>query len=131
MSLDESLPAAELDELIDVEPGQRWTRSVTRCRLRVFHDVTNRIPVALVTDLGSANPGLSVTNAAEFIWRALARRLDTTRFTMVEHYPPERCGPRDETFDLVTVLPKGKPDWTHLGGDCFLALVGPPRRPPD
>ena len=131
MSLDDRLPDPKLDEVIDVEPGQRWTHRVTRCRLRLFHDVTNRIPVALVTDLGSANPGLSVTNAAEFIWRALARRLDTTRFTIVEHYPPERCGPRDDTFDLVKVLPNGEPDWTHLGEDGFLALVCPPRRPPD
>ena len=58
-----------------------------RCHLRAFHQGSGDV-VLLVTDLGHANPGASVTNAIEVIVTAAVRRytLDPTRLTVVQHY---------------------------------------------
>lgn len=82
-----------LDEVIDVDPGVWTYGGPTRCRLRLFRDVGGA-PLAVVTELAE-NRGLSVTNAAEYVWRTITRRLDTTKFTMIEHYGPAlRLRPR-------------------------------------
>lgn len=58
-----------------------------RCHIRLFDQGAGDV-VLLVTDLGEENPGASVTNAAEVVVTAAARRyeLDPTRLTIVEHY---------------------------------------------
>ncbi len=100
-----------LDEVIDVATHESGL--VTRCRFRLFAGVDGA-PVVVVTELAE-NRGLSVTNAAENVWRAIAGRLDTARFTMVERYDAgsyDRAEHHEETFDLVTVT-NGKPGWQH------------------
>lgn len=94
-----------------------------RCHVRVFAQGAGDA-VLLVTDLGDANPGASVTNAAEIIVTAAVRRygLDPARLTVVEHYDDRwtrdaagerqrrtalelaRIADRDEgeSFDVVT-----------------------------
>jgi hypothetical protein len=108
-----------LDEVIDVatDPGR-----ATRCRLRLFRGVDGG-QVAVVTELAE-NTGASVTNAAEHLWGALARRLDTTRFTLVEHYDVASgaASGGEESFDLVTVT-NGKPSWQPLGAEDLRRLV--------
>jgi hypothetical protein len=108
-----------LDEVIEVASNPGLT---TRCRLRLFRSAGGR-QVAVVTELAE-NTGASVTNAAEDVWRALARRLDTTRFTMVEHYGPEsgHAGAGEETFDVVTVA-NGKPGWQPITADDLHRLM--------
>lgn len=114
-----------------------------RCRVRVFRvaeapDHT----VVLVTDLGDANPGPSVTNAAETIAAEVHRRyaLDPARTLMVEHYDGRVPGTvardrRDgvEDFDRVafTVTPDraggvrlDAPHWRPLRKAAVEALVG-------
>lgn len=100
-----------IDEIIAIEVAHFG--APLRCRLRLFAE-PGSLPVAVVTELAE-NPGASITNAAESIWRALARRLDTSNFALVEHYGPESYadGPEGETFDLVTVR-EGVPNWFHL-----------------
>ena len=112
----------ELDEVIDIDPGVRTWGGPTRRRLRLFRGAGGG-PVALVTELAE-NRGLSVTNAAEHVWRALARRFDTTSFTMVEHYGPESYvdGRDGETFDVVTVI-NGPPRWQPIGANGLRRLV--------
>jgi hypothetical protein len=110
-----------LDEVIDVAPVPGWT--ATRCRLRVFRGAAGA-PVAVVTELRE-NPGPSVTNAAEHIWRELSRRLETTRFVMVEHYGPESYPVADEDvmgFDVVT-LTNSRPEWRPLSAHDLRGLM--------
>lgn len=115
-----------VDELIEVDSGERWRRGLplTRCRLRLY-EAPGRPPVAVVTELVD-NPGLSVTNAAEYVWRALARRLDSTRFTLVEHYGPESFagGSEPAQFDVVTVGAGGEPSWRRISIEEVRELVG-------
>jgi hypothetical protein len=113
------LDDALMDEVVDVATHESGL--VTRCRLRLFPGADGA-PVVVVTELAE-NTGFSVTNAAENVWRAIARRLDTTRFAMVEHYDAESYeGASEETFDLVTVV-GGKPTWQPLGAEGLARLV--------
>lgn len=109
-----------LDEVIDVAAAAHGL--ATRCRLRLFRGADGR-PLAVVTELAE-NTGASVTNAAEDVWRALARRLDTTRFTLIEHYGRESgaAGGGEETFDVVTVT-NGKPGWRSITADELHRLM--------
>ena len=110
---------ADVDEVIEVDPGVRWRNGhpFTRCRYRQFDvlEPQGHPSVVVVTELAD-NPGLSITNAAEFVWRAIARRLDSTTFIMVEHYGREsyRYGRETETFDVVTLAANGEPEWHPL-----------------
>jgi hypothetical protein len=116
-----------VDEVVEVDSGQPSPRGrpTTRCRLRLYES-PGRAPVAVVTEL-AGNPGLSVTTAAECIWRALARRLDTTRFTLIEHYGPESYPypwwKEPSTYDLVTVGGDG-PTWKRLSDVEVTRLIG-------
>jgi hypothetical protein len=113
----------ELDEIIEVATGAAYGRP-TRCRLRLYRGAGGGL-VALVTELAE-NPGPSVTNAVEQVWAALARRLDTTRFTMVEHYDADSFGVEDEdpeeTFDIVSVE-AGQPGWQPLHAEGLRRLL--------
>lgn len=57
------------------------------CRLRVWQEPALTRLVAVVTDLGDANPGVSVTNAAEYIHAELRRKYGT--LVLFEHYPAD------------------------------------------
>lgn len=123
MSVLDTLDAPELDtDLYVPRPHAYVGREPTRCRLRVYRG-RDGAQVALVTEL-ARNQGLSVTNAAEHIWAAVARQLDTDRFAMVEHYDggSYRQPLHEETFDLVWVE-NGRPRWKHLGPKGFQALL--------
>ena len=119
------LQHALLDQVVDVRaaPGRG---PATRCRLRQFRDAGGR-PVVVVTQLAE-NEGPSVTNAAEHIWRAVARRLDTTEFTLIEHYGAESFAVPDEDamgFDIVILTPAGQPRWEPIGAARLRSLIGP------
>ena len=114
-----------------------------RCRVRVF--AAAEAPghtVVLVTDLGYANPGPSVTNAAETIATEVHRRyaLDPGRTLVVEHYDgrvPGTAG-RDrrdgvEDFDRVAFTISADrdgsvcltdPHWRPLRKAAVESLVG-------
>lgn len=114
------------DTVIEVDSGERYHhgRRLTRCRLRLFQPATAPVPVVVVSELAD-NPGMSITNSAEYIWRALARRLDSLDFVMVEHYGAESYvgGRESETFDIVSVV-DGEPDWTPSTAEALLCRWG-------
>jgi hypothetical protein len=119
----------DLDETIDVDPGHWTYGGPTRCRLRLYR-CPDGTPLAVVTELAE-NRGHSVSNAAEHVWRALALRLDTTRFVLVEHYGPEsyEAGRKGETFDVVTIE-NGQPRWRRTSaGDLRELLPNDGHRP--
>jgi hypothetical protein len=123
MSTIAALDAPELDaDLYVRSPYAFPSQAPTHCRLRVYRG-RDGAQVALVTELAS-NSGMSITNAAEHVWAAVARRLDTTQFAMVEHYDSGsyRQPLHDETFDLVWVE-GGRPRWRHLGPKGFQELL--------
>lgn len=115
-----------LDEVIDVDTGGWTSGGPTRCRLRLFAGVHCLTPVqiAVVTELAE-NRGLSITNAAQGLSHALARRLDTLFFVLVKHYAPDsyRASREGHTFDLVQMR-KGKPSWTPLTAQQVLTMTG-------
>ena len=91
------------------------------CRVRIFVLAASR-PVVLLTDLDT-NIGPSVTNAVEFIIRALIRRGHATSiFRFIEHY--ERDAPRMATFDEVFILSNGAPSWTPLTFEQAVEILG-------
>jgi hypothetical protein len=113
-----------------------------RCRVRLYSSPGVRGAVA--TELMEDNGGLSITNAAEFLWAAVTEKFGMTvsSSTFVEHYR-KREG---ETFDVVTFRNRRfeGPTWSRLqrpalenliGGlwldSCIAAEVGPDRRRED
>lgn len=118
-----------VDQTVCIEPDRRPHPTVapTTCRVRVYEWVGRRAPVVIVSELAD-NPGLSVTNAAEHVWRAVGRLLETSRFTLIEHYGPDSYaagGNRyQEQFDEVTVDVAGHPSWRSLSRDEVRALTG-------
>lgn len=116
-----------VDEVVTIDVGAAGSHSApTTCRLRVYEWIAGRPPVVVVSEL-TQNQGLSVTNAAEHIWRAVAQRLDTTRFTLIEHYGPDACAGamrHHETFDVVTVGVGGHPSWRSISRSEVRALTG-------
>ena len=114
-----------VDEVIAIHSGVRWRPpQPTTCRLRLYEG-TGRPPVAVVTEL-ARNLGLSITNGAEYVWRALAQRLDTTHFVLIEHYGPESFDHPHEpdTFDVVTVDAAGEPSWRPISVEQLHQLLG-------
>jgi hypothetical protein len=120
-------PSLLRDEIIEVAPGRNALDGVlpTVCRLRLYQ-ARGAPPTAMVTEL-PGNPGPSITNAAEHIWKALAAALSTPSFVMVEHYARETYpGPAREglpTFDVVTVV-DGLPHWRRLTEAERRTLIG-------
>ena len=116
-----------VDEVVTIDVGAAGSRSEpTSCRLRVYEWIAGRASVVIVSELAQ-NQGLSVTNAAEQIWRAVAQRLDTARFTLIEHYGPDASAGamrHHETFDVVTVDPAGHPSWRSISRREVRALTG-------
>jgi len=88
--------------------------------------------VVMLTEL-PGNPGMSVTNAFEYIATQVLRqnRLHPGRVIWIEHYP-ERGRDLPETFDLVTLEwseePDGwtasHPDWQRISGELVAELLG-------
>jgi len=89
-----------------------------RCRLQVHRHEGQT--VAIVTELPD-NPGMSVTNAAEWLLPALAQQYGLPDDTVwIEHY--ERLHEPD-TYDLVTL--KGRsPSWRRLALEQVERLIG-------
>ena len=58
--------------------------------------------VVMVTEL-QENPGTSITNAAEMLFRQICEHysLDPDSIIWIEHYSEGWMGEQDETFDLV------------------------------
>jgi len=102
----------------------------SKCRLRVYRG-DGGDAVVIATEL-PANPGTSVTNAAESLaldtWLRLGR---PSPFTWIEHYP-QRGKRRNlaETFDRVdfVLTQRGfeRPTWTRMTRDQVEQLVGQP-----
>jgi len=115
-------PEPYWDEDLNV-PTPNYPAKYMLCRVRLYRDGSGNT-VALVTEL-ARNPGASVTNVAEHVWKSLTRLLRTDRFTMVEHYDggsyQDRAG--NETFEQVWVE-HGRPSWKHLGAEGFRELLG-------
>lgn len=83
------------------------------------------------------NPGMSVTNAVEFIVAELVERLGLTldRTTVIEHYYPlpRYQRERTETFDVVTLHPAlttyggfAEPKWKRIERADVEAMIGGP-----
>lgn len=132
-----------IDTILSYRP---WGQGIeARCRARIFRREDGRAAV-IVTELPD-NPGMSVTNAAEWIATTLLHRydLDPNDTIWIEHYPdrhpPGMEGERmfDETFDLIRfrwedegrhrapmrLSPWARtPDWRHLDREEVEELVG-------
>lgn len=90
-----------------------------RCRLQVHRHEGQTI--AIVTELHD-NPGMSVTNAAEWLLPALAQRYGLPDDTVwIEHY--ERLHGEPDTYDLVQ-LAGGSPSWQRLTLEQVERLIG-------
>ena len=76
-----------VDELLVVDCDAEWATLQPATTLRVYRPADGS-PVAMVTEL-AWNRGPSITNLAAWVWRAVARLLDTTAFDLVEYYGPE------------------------------------------
>ncbi|QRR05093.1 DUF4263 domain-containing protein [Burkholderia sp. MS455] len=89
------------------------------CRVRCF--VSPAGMVALLTDLGNKNDGLSVTNAVELIIKSL---LDQGYIippaTYIEHY--ETNDGAFDSFDKVTLTPHA--NWEKLSRGRVLEMIG-------
>lgn len=115
------------NEIAVIETGVPWLPGIppTTCRLRLYEREGTR-PVVIVSELAS-NLGPSITNSAARVWRAIAQRLDTTQFTLIEHSGPESferfCEP--DHFDVVT-LDDGKPTWRRIAHANVRELIGGP-----
>lgn len=90
-----------------------------RCRVQVHRHEGQT--VAIVTELPD-NPGMSVTNAAEWLLPALAEQYGLPDGTVwIEHY--ERLHGEPDTYDLVT-LRGGSPSWRRLALEQVERLIG-------
>jgi Domain of unknown function (DUF4263) len=92
------------------------------CRVRLFIDVLGKV-TALVTDFGDKNPGKSVTNAIEWIWRNLLERGHVDKSaTLIQHH--EREGKHGATFSRVTVDKRNQPTWHQMSLKEVYAHLG-------
>lgn len=113
-----------LDEEIEVACGLRQGHTA-RCRLRVFEGFDGR-QVAVATQLGEGYAGPSVTNAAEYIWLGVARRLGTEDYTLIEHYGLESYPVPNEDamgYDVVTLTAAGQPRWQPISVQAVRDLL--------
>ena len=103
-----------------------------RCYLQIYEAV-GAIPVVIATEI-AANPGQSVTNAAEGlatqVWRALLPRA-REGFRLIEVYRrPTSKGPIEETFDEVDLIVEGSglgvSGWEPSSRAAVEALIGGP-----
>lgn len=109
---------------------RKRSQQPTVTHLRVFHQAADRGSlIAVVTEL-DANPGLSVTNAAELIEGQLRRQLGCP-FRLFEHYPANRYGSSyQETFAEVLVTRSnpssdlGAVTWNHVDRTDVETLIG-------
>jgi hypothetical protein len=65
--------------------------------------------LAIITQLGT-DTGISVTNAAEYVYQELASKYPLTgEMVLIEHYPPG--DDNHAVWDQVAVDPAGQPRW--------------------
>ncbi len=89
-------------------------------RLRVWRVAPGRL-VAVVTER-MADPGTSVTNAAEMVAAQLAVEYPDDVIEVVEHYPADSLD--GEHFDGVEVV-DGAPRWWRIPTEELAARLGP------
>lgn len=90
------------------------------CRVRSF--ISPSGTVILLTDLGSKNYGLSVTNAVGHIIKSLIEQgmiIGTAIF--IEHYEQEN--PEEDTFDIVKIHEGARPEWKSITREDVMKLV--------
>lgn len=114
------------------------------CRVRVYlpdeaGEALRDAPVVVLSELPD-NPGTSVTNAVEQLAAEVMDAHALPRVPIIiEHYPSESTGGREETFDLVVFAHHevwevmrgglwrreiGAPTWKPLGRRAVEILVG-------
>lgn len=115
-----------VDELLVVDCDADWAtlQPATTCRLRVYRPAGGS-PVAMVTEL-ACNRGPSITNAAAWVWRAVAKLLDTTAFDLVEHYGPESFadGSEPDHYAIVKLDARTRPAWRRVSTAELHQLAG-------
>lgn len=111
----------KISDLIFLFPPLSGCRHQGLCRVRLF--VSPRGAVAVLTDLGDKNTGVSVTNAVELIRETLvARGIIGSEAILIEHYEPE--GFRPATFDVVTISRNGYAEWDPITLEEASSLAG-------
>jgi hypothetical protein len=100
--------------------------------------MNGQTPVIIFTELDH-NPGMSVTNAVEWVcWEAYRQLLGGVgpEPIWIEHYPPrEGTSPLAATFDQITFLPaiasiqkssprSLRPRWKRIRGEDVVKLTG-------
>ena len=115
-----------VDELLVVDCDAEWAtlQPATTCRLRVYRPAGGA-PVAMVTEL-AWNRGPSITNVAAWVWRAVARLLDTTAFDLVEHHGPESYadGAEPDHYAIVQLDARTRLAWRRISSAELQQLVG-------
>ncbi len=126
----------DVDVIYDSEG---YARCASRCRIRIFRR-EGRPPVVIASDEADANPGTSITNAAEELATDVARvyGLAGEPFVWIEHYD-DRANPtaarlrtfgsdKGESFDLVEFRAQGttlrSPEWTPIPKSEVQELIG-------
>jgi hypothetical protein len=97
------------------------------CYLELWEGDTETL---VITTEIAANPGMSITNAYEWLATQIAREhwLDPQRTRWIEHYGPMsyEYGRTPDTYDLVTLIWDGRaasnPDWRRLTSAEVAAL---------
>jgi len=119
--------------IFEYRPPSKGITARCSVAIRRFGRTAARSIVVMLTELPD-NPGVSVTNAYEYIATKIVQQesLSPFRIIWIEHYPPQKyC--REETFDLVTLewdeglsgrWTASHPDWFCITRECAAALIG-------
>lgn len=83
------------------------------CRLRVWQTPGPSRLLAVVTELRDDNPGVSVTNAAEYIHTELTRKYGN--LVLFEHYPADPASPLVAWVRIVSGHAEWAPVWPLAG----------------
>jgi hypothetical protein len=98
------------------------------CHLRVWEE-SGRASIAIVTELNDDNPGMSITNASEVVWREVWVYMERPEaLVMIEHYARTNAlDYLEESFDLVTFAGRGRfadPQWCRVQPEDLRELLG-------
>lgn len=104
--------------LIRDDPAWTYLAPTGLCqrRLRVWHLTEahpgdRRGPRHLVAVITEAGPGMTITNAAEMVAKALRDAYPDDHIETYEHWPADTGADPTEHYDLVEVTPGRRPDW--------------------
>ena len=95
----------------------------SQCRIRIYESSEKTVVIATELD---ENEGTSITNVCERLIKEVCEyyELPFQKTIWIEHYPPDGCLDREDSYSVAGINFPGKALWTHITREKLEELIG-------